>query len=81
MEIKLKWSIGEGEFDTKTMELICIPARQRVCHPDEHDAQLCIKDGMNLNIADIHMGDMESSNILCQELVRRWNEFPEELKR
>lgn len=82
MKIKLKWEYAEGEMDTKTMELICIKARgKRMCGPDEIDAELAIKDGMNFTIADIHLGDVESSNALCEEIVRRFNEFPEELKR
>lgn len=27
------------------------------------------------------LGDVESSNAFAKELVRRWNEFPDELKR
>ena len=54
------------------------PARgKRVFGPDELDAELCIKDGMNYQIAEIHLGDVESSNILCKEIARRWNEFEE----
>ena len=41
------------------------------------DAELCIKDGWNLSIANIHLGDVESSNILCEEIARRWNEHEE----
>ena len=41
----------------------------------EWDAELCIKDGMNYQIAEIHLGDVESSNILCEEIARRFNEF------
>ena len=78
MKIKLKWKYAEGEMDTKTMELICIEARSNRM---EIDANLAIKDGMNYVIADIHLGDVESSNALCAEIVRRFNEFPEELKR
>ena len=82
MKIKLKWKYAEGEMDTKTMKLICIKARgKRMCGPDEIDAELAIKDGMNFTIADIHLGDVESSNALCEEIVRRFNELPEELKR
>lgn len=44
---------------------------------DELDAELCIKDGMNYQIAEIHLGDVESSNILCEEIARRWNEHEE----
>ena len=82
MKVKLKWKYAEGEMDTKTMKLICIKARgKRMCGSDEIDAELAIKDGMNFTIADIHLGDAESSNALCEEIVRRFNEFPEELKR
>jgi hypothetical protein len=81
MKIILNQNYVKGEFDTKTMELVSIRGRKRVFGRDEIDASLCIKDGMNLAIAEIGMGDMESSNILCDEIVRRFNEFPEEQKR
>ena len=75
-KIKLNWAYAKGEFDTDTFKLICIPARgKRVLGPDELDAELCIKDGMNYQIAEIHLGDVESSNVLCNEIARRWNEF------
>jgi hypothetical protein len=77
MEIKLKWEYSSGEYDTKTMKLIDIPARATKY---EEDAELCIADGGNLAIAEIHLGDLDSSNALCKEIVRRFNEFPEELK-
>lgn len=75
--IKLRWLYANGEFETKEMQLIDIPARPS---KGEKDAELCIKDGMNLVIAEINLGDAESSNALCKEIVRRFNEFPEELK-
>jgi hypothetical protein len=75
-KIKLNWEYAKGELDTDTLKLICIPARgKRVFGPDELDAELCIKDGMNYQIAEIHLGDVESSNVLCKEIARRWNEF------
>lgn len=77
MEIKLKWEYASGECNTKTMKLIDIPAR---ASKYEKDAALCISDGCNFAIAEIHLGDLESSNALCKEIVRRFNEFPEELK-
>lgn len=81
MEIKIKWQYAKGSIDTKDMELICIPARgQRVCGPYEQDAEMAIKDGWNMVIAEIHTGDVESSNALCQEICRRFNEFPKEQK-
>ena len=82
MEIKLKGEYVSGEYDTKTMKLLCIPARgKRTYGKDEIDANLCISDGGNLCIADIHLGDKDSSNALCEEIVRRFNEFPEQLKK
>ena len=77
MKIKLTWSFAKGELDTKTMKLISLPARES---RNEVDADLCIKDGYNFTIAKIHMGNAESANALCKEIVRRFNEFPEELK-
>jgi hypothetical protein len=78
MKLKLKWKYAKGEFDTKTLKLIDIPARGI---RGENDADICIKDGYNLCFATVHLGDCESSNALAKEIVRRWNEFPEELKR
>ena len=78
MKLKLKWKYADGEFDSKTLQLIDLPARP-VKH--ETDAEIAIKDGWNLSFAEIHLGDVESSNALAKEIVRRWNEFPEELKR
>lgn len=61
-----------------SLKLICLPARgKRLFGADELDAELCIKDGMNYQIAEIHLGDVESSNILCEEIARRWNEHEE----
>lgn len=77
-KIKLNWSYAKGEFDMEKIQMLCIPARgKRICGPDEIDADLCIKDGWNITIAEIHLGDVESSNILCKEIARRWNEFKE----
>lgn len=81
MEIKLKWKYASGTLDTKTMKLVCVPARgKRKFGADEMDADLCIDDSFNLAIAQIHLGDVESSNALCQEIVRRFNEFPQDQK-
>lgn len=78
MKIKLDWQYAKGELDTDTLELLCLPARgKRSFGADEMDAELCIKDGWNFTIADIHLGDVESSNILCKEIAKRWNEFKE----
>lgn len=77
MKIKLKWEYAQGEFDTKTVKLLDLPARKV---KNEVDAEIAIKDSWNFTIAEIHLGDRESSNAFAKELVRRWNEFPEELK-
>lgn len=82
MKTTLEWDYAQGELDTKTMKLLCIPGRgERLFGADEMDADLCIKDGGTFCIANIHMGNLESSNILCEEIARRFNEFPEELKK
>lgn len=52
-------------------------AQLKQCFKDETDALLCVKDGMNFTIADIHTGDKDSSNALCEEIAKRWNEFEE----
>lgn len=77
MILQLKWKYASGTFDTKTIQMVDIPARP---HRGENDAEICLKDGMNYAIAQIYLGDAESTNALAKELVRRWNEFPEELK-
>lgn len=77
MILKLRWKYAEGEFDTKTVQLIDLPARPV---KNETNAEIAIKDGWNFSFAEIKLGDAESSNAFAKELVRRWNEFPEELK-
>ena len=78
MKIKLNWAYAKGVLDTDTLKMLCIPARgKRIFGADEMDAELCIKDGWNLSIENIHLGDVESSNILCEEIARRWNEHEE----
>lgn len=77
MILKLKWKYAQGEFDTKTIELIDLPAREI---KNEVNAEIAINDSMNFVFADIHLGNRESSNAFAKELVRRWNEFPKELK-
>ena len=77
MEIKLRWKYVSGELDTKTMRLTDLPARKV---KNEVNAEIAIKDGNIFTIAEMDFGDRESSNAFAKELVRRWNEFPEELK-
>ena len=78
MKLKLRWKYAEGEFDTKTVRLIDLPARPV---KNEKNAEIAIKDSWNFSFAEIDLGDVESSNAFAKELVRRWNEFPKELKR
>ena len=77
MILKLNWKYAEGEFDTKKVQLIDLPARE-VKH--EKNAEIALKYCMNFSFAEIHLGNVESSNAFAKEIVRRWNEFPEELK-
>lgn len=78
MEIEIKFKYAHDKFDTKDVKMTCIHARgQRMMHPDEIDAGLCIN---NLVIAEIHTGDKDSSNALADEICRRFNEFPQEQK-
>lgn len=44
------------------------------------NAEIAIKAGTYFAIAEMDFGDRESSNAFAKELVRRWNEFPDELK-
>lgn len=77
MILELKWKYASGKFDTKTIPMIDIPARPT---RGEEDAEIALKDSWNYSIAEIHLGSAEASNAFAKELVRRWNEFPEELK-
>lgn len=77
MKVLLNWKYYKGVYDTKTIELVDLSAR---AVKNEVNAGIAIKDGMNFTIAEMDFGDRESSNAFAKELVRRWNEFPEELK-
>ena len=77
MNIKLKWCYASGEYDTKTLNVSAI---QAVPAKGEVDAELAIEDDMILSFANVHLGNAESSNAFAKEIVRIWNEFPEELK-
>ena len=77
MKVLLNWKYYKGVYDTKNIELVDLSAREV---KNEVNAEIAIKDGMNFTIAEMDFGDRESSNAFAKELVRRWNEFPEELK-
>ena len=70
MEIKINWAFAKGTVDTDDMKMSCVPAFEE---KHEKDASLCIDDGINLEIARIHTGDVDSSNALCEEIAKRWN--------
>lgn len=78
MKLKLRWKYASGELDTKTLILIDLPARNV---KNEKNAEIAIKDNWNFSFAEIQLGDAESSNAFAKEIVRRWNEFPKELKK
>ena len=81
MIVTLKWAYADGSFDTKTLKLVCIPGRNNAFHK-EREAEIAIADGMNLVCGSIDLGktQVEDANKLCQEIVRSFNEFPEEGK-
>lgn len=71
-----------------TLKQWSLSASLRGAAKHEKDAEISIQTynengskGWNLSIAEIHLGDIDSSNALAAEIVRRFNEFPEELKR
>lgn len=80
MKIMLKWEYAEGDFDTKDIVLTAIKG-QKV--KGERCADIAIKDGMNFCIGSIDLGrtQVEDANVLAEEIVRRFNEFPAELKK
>lgn len=76
----LKWEYAEGNFDTKDVVLVAIEGREV---RGERCADIAIKDGMNFCIGSIDLGrtQLKDANILAEEIVRRFNEFPAELKK
>ena len=76
-KIKIDFDYAETEVELKDMELLSLPGRK---NKGEKGACLCVKDGMNFEIATISTGDLESSNALCNEIVRRFNECPGYIK-
>ena len=60
-KIKIDFDYAETEVELKDMELLSLPGRK---NKGEKGACLCVKDGMNFEIATISTGDLESSNAL-----------------
>lgn len=87
MEITPKFQFVEGSFDTKAFKMVCVASEQ------QGNVSLCIKSehGWNITIGQIHLSDSDlysdfkatfsDAKALCEEIVRRWNEFPEDLKK
>ena len=85
MKISVKMQFVDGEFDTLTDNLIA------VTYHKHGEVQLCIESNMNIPIADIKLYDSdlykdfdatyEDASALCEEIARRFNEFPQELKK
>ena len=77
MNIQFRWNNGDDEFekDSEKCKMLCIPARPR---RGEREAELCVtsSDGKDMNyvVGTIDTGVTESSNNLCEEIARRWND-------
>lgn len=80
MKLTLKWVYAKGDFDTKDVVLVAIKGQEV---KGEQRADIAIKDGMNFCIGSIYLGgtQLEDANALAEEIVRRFNEFPTELKK
>ena len=63
-----------------TQKTLKLSAIQAILAKGEVDAELAIDDGMTLSFANVHLGVAEYSNAFAKDIVRRWNEFPKELK-
>lgn len=79
MKLTLKWSYAHGDFDTKDVKLVAIVGNKS---RGERSADIAIKDGMNFCIGSIDLGatQLEDANALAEEIVRRFNEFPQDQK-
>lgn len=85
MDITPKFQFVEGSFDTKTSKMVCVASEQH------GNVSLFIKSehGWNITIGQIHLPDYDlysdfkvtfsDAKALCEEIARRWNEFPEDL--
>ena len=84
MEITPKITHVEGNFDTKTGELVCVPSLKN------GSVLLCMKSNFNVPIAEIKIYDTEryvdfvstfdDASKLGEEICRRFNQFPQEDK-
>lgn len=79
MKLTLKWSYAQGDFDTKDVELVAIVGNKS---KKDRSAEIAISAGMNYCIGSIDLGatQLEDANALAKEIVRRFNEFPQDQK-
>lgn len=85
MEISHKIEFVQGPFETKTGQLVAVMKRKY------GDVHLCFEANMNITFAKIKLfssdlavdadATMESAYALGNEIARRFNEFPEDLKK
>ena len=75
--IKIDFDYAATEVELKDIKLLSLPGRKS---KGEKVASLCVKDRMNFEIATINTGNLESSNALCDEIVRRFNDCPGYIK-
>jgi hypothetical protein len=78
MEIGHRFTHVEGNFETKTGELICVSSKKY------EEVRLCFKENMNISFAriklyssDLHRDEQvvfEDAVKLGEEICRRWNE-------
>ena len=80
MEIKHKFNHVQGNFETETGKIVCVPKHKY------SDVSLCFKANMNIAFANIvlHSNDLaieaqevfEDATNLGNEIEKRWNEYP-----
>lgn len=87
MEITPKFQFVAGSFDTQKCKMVCVASES------DGNVSLCVKseNGWNISIGQVVLFDSElyadfkatfpDAKALCEELARRWNEFPKDLKR
>lgn len=85
MDISHKLEYVEGDFDTVTGELVAVQ------NPKYGSVTLCFRANMNITFAEVklHSRDLamdadavlDSAYALAEEITRRFNEFPQELKK
>ena len=81
MDITSKFQFVKGSFDTKTSKMVCLASEQH------GNISLFIKSehGWNIFIGQIHLSDSDLYSdfkaTFPDDIARRWNEFPEDLKK